>query len=91
MATINVVQYNILCQKLVTPEFYPRHKVENLNDTTRFERLKIKLDEFIKTDSIICLQEVSQSWSGRLHDYFAKHEYSFVYSLYGNAFLILFI
>ena len=36
--------------------------------------------------AVICLQEVSQSWAGPLHVYFAERGYSLIADLYGKPF-----
>jgi exonuclease III len=45
-----------------------------------------KLDDEIERKSIICLQEVSTLWAGKLHAYFAAKGYHFITALYGNKF-----
>ncbi len=44
----------------------------------------MKLDKEVAEGSIICLQEVSKLWGGKLHQYFANRGYYMVTSLYGN-------
>jgi 2',5'-phosphodiesterase len=45
-----------------------------------------KLEEQVATRAIICLQEVSLSWSGPLHAFFAAHQFHFVFANYGSFF-----
>lgn len=82
--TISIVQYNILCSKLATPIFYPKCNPADLDDAKRFNLTKTKLLDHIKTNSIICLQEVPQSWLRNFNDFFTSNKYIFMPCLYGN-------
>lgn len=57
-----------------------------LDPDYRYKRLLLKLEEEIKIASVICLQEVSTEWAGRLHSFFVSHNYYFVTGLYGKKF-----
>jgi mRNA deadenylase 3'-5' endonuclease subunit Ccr4 len=81
---INVVQYNILSSKLATADFYLKCNPTHLRPEYRLEKIKNKLAGYIEKDAVFCLQEVPQTWSGELHDYFSLNNYSFITSLYGN-------
>lgn len=83
---VNIVQYNILCGKLATPESYLECDPADLDPTTRLNRIFIKLKEYTSSGSVICLQEVPQTWLGPLHDFFSSSKYAFITSLYGNSF-----
>ena len=83
--TINIVQYNILCGKLATQDFYDECKPADLEPNTRLARITSKLAEFIVNRAIICLQEVPQTWLGPLHDFFSESGYTLITSLYGHA------
>ena len=50
----------------------------------RLERLTRKLAAEVSAEAVICLQEVSLSWAGPLHAFFASRGYHFVFSSYGR-------
>ena len=43
-----------------------------------------KLDNETAQDSVICLQEVSTAWAGKMHVFFEQRGYTFVTANYGN-------
>lgn len=43
-----------------------------------------KIQEHIKEEAIICLQEVSETWLNYLYAKFAALDYNMFYSLYGD-------
>ena len=45
-----------------------------------------RLEEEVARGSVVCLQEVSEVWGGRLVGFFARHQYMFVHCNYGNRF-----
>lgn len=45
-----------------------------------------QLKPFVEADAIICLQEISLSWSGRMLPWFESRGYSLVTNCYGNPF-----
>ena len=86
MSTVKVATYNVLSSHLGGADYYTACKPGNLDAKARLERVKAKLDRQIASKAIICLQEVSTSWAGELHSYFAKAGYHFVTGLYGRRF-----
>lgn len=86
MENIRVVQYNILCPKLATSKMYPKTDSKFLDPEYRFDSIWNKLSEHMKANAIICLQEVPETWTGRLYDLFASNNYSMFYTLYGNIY-----
>jgi len=86
MSLINVVQYNILAPKLCTEKHFPKCASDSLKKEVRWNRLLIKLREETTRNSIICLQEVSQEWCGKLTVFFENYGYSFITRLYGNQY-----
>lgn len=84
--TISVATYNILSSSLSDKKSFPGYKDENINPQNRYLLLLNKLNRYIKKYAIICLQEVSQEWSGPLHTHFYSHEYTMIYSQYGGEF-----
>lgn len=84
--TIRVVSYNVLSSHLSAPNYFQACKPENLSPDARLEKVRDKLRGEMERQSIICMQELSTSWSGKLHGYFYKNDYHFITALYGNKF-----
>lgn len=84
MSTVKITTYNVLSSHLAAPGWFQACKPEFLDPKYRLESLKRKLDEECASNSVICLQEVSHSWAGPLHSYFANRDYHLVTALYGN-------
>jgi len=82
--TINVVSYNVLSSSLSSPNYFHTCSPKDCDPDTRFKRLLVKLEKVMPNSSIICLQEVSREWCGRLHVFFARNKYRFITSLYGS-------
>jgi len=81
-----IFSYNILSSHLSDPEYYTACDPANLDPDTRLARTIAKLDLETQQKSIVCLQEVSISWAGKLHKFFADRNYYFVTGQYGNPF-----
>eukprot|EP00511_Aplanochytrium_stocchinoi_P007510 CAMPEP_0204837708 /NCGR_PEP_ID=MMETSP1346-20131115/28730_1 /ASSEMBLY_ACC=CAM_ASM_000771 /TAXON_ID=215587 /ORGANISM="Aplanochytrium stocchinoi, Strain GSBS06" /LENGTH=328 /DNA_ID=CAMNT_0051973327 /DNA_START=288 /DNA_END=1274 /DNA_ORIENTATION=+ len=45
-----------------------------------------KLEDEVNRQAIICLQEVSALWEGRLHRFFSSNEYYYIHSGYGSKY-----
>ena len=84
--SINVSTYNVLSSHLCEPNYFIKCDENHLDPVYRFAQLKSKLDNEISMQSVICLQEVSGDWAGRLHSYFVLNKYYFITGLYGNQF-----
>lgn len=83
---IRVTSYNVLSSHLASPSHFSYCKPEILDSNYRFQLLCQKLDKEIEKKSIICLQEVSTDWAGKLYVYFLSKKYYFIPILYGNKF-----
>lgn len=81
-----LTSYNVLSSHLASPGYFVFCKPEYLDPDYRFNGLLSKLDHEIDSQSIVCLQEVSHQWAGRLHTYFASKRYHFITGLYGGKF-----
>jgi hypothetical protein len=81
---VKVTQYNVLSSHLGGANYFTACNPNFLNPATRLEKLKEKLLDEIESNSIICLQEVSTTWAGPLHAFFASNNYSFITALYGG-------
>ena len=81
-----IFSYNILSSHLSDPEHFTACDRANLDPNTRLERTIAKLDLETNQKSLICLQEVSISWAGKLHKFFVDRNYYFVTAQYGKPF-----
>lgn len=81
-----IVSYNILSSHLANPEHFASCDPVHLDANNRLEQILAKLTPYIQQQSIICLQEVSITWAGPLHAFFAAHGYYFTTAQYGGAF-----
>jgi 2',5'-phosphodiesterase len=86
LARVKVASYNVLSTHLAAPDFYRKYQPSILEANYRLKKLQEKLDNEIKENSIICLQEVSTQCAGVLHPYFAKNNYYFIASHYGHKY-----
>ena len=81
---VEVVQYNVLSDSLCTPDMYIASDPAILTEAYRFDKLTEKLQSQIIKGAIVCLQEISQNWVGRLHVFFKQYAYTFITTTYGN-------
>lgn len=81
---VRVVTYNILSSSLASPKHFTQCKPRNLDSGNRYKKIVEKLIEEIKAGSVICLQEVSLLWAGKLESIFHKNGYHFIQTQYGN-------
>jgi mRNA deadenylase 3'-5' endonuclease subunit Ccr4 len=81
---VEVVQYNILSDALCTPDMYIESDPDILTERYRFDKLTEKLRNQIVRHAIICLQEISQNWIGKLHVFFKQFAYTFICTTYGH-------
>ena len=82
-ANIRVTTYNVLSSHLAEPTYFTSCDPKNLDALVRLERVQKKLSVEMEKRSIIGLQEVSMTWSGPLHAFFANRGYHVVSHLYG--------
>lgn len=85
-ALAHVVSYNVLSSSLAEASHFPSCDPGDLDAHTRLSRLLAKLEEPIASRAVICLQEVSLSWAGPLHAFFATRQFHFVVASYGSYF-----
>lgn len=79
-----VLSFNVLSSSLSPCENYPKALPEDCDPDTRLNRLFSLLDSYVeKGRAIICMQEVSRDWHGKMIPYFRSHGYTLVASLYG--------
>lgn len=83
---VKVVSYNVLSSALAKTSQFPYSDPSDLVANVRLNRLFDKLVGPVAERAIICLQEVSLSWSGPLHAYFSKRSFHLVMSSYGSYF-----
>lgn len=82
--SFRIVTYNILSSHLSAASWFPHCQPENCDPDNRYDKVIEKLEEEIRLESIICLQEVSELWLGRLHCFFSDRRYYLVNSNYGT-------
>mmetsp|Transcript_8656 Transcript_8656/g.10219 ORF Transcript_8656/g.10219 Transcript_8656/m.10219 type:complete len:121 (-) Transcript_8656:7-369(-) len=85
-ARFRVCTYNVLCSSLCNVTVYSFCKPENVHPEVRWIRLMEKLEDEVNRQAIICLQEVSALWEGRLHRFFSSNEYYYIHSGYGSKY-----
>lgn len=83
---VEVVQYNLLSSHLSQPSYFWHNDEEDLDPTTRLQRVKAKLKPMIERGAIVCLQECSRTWISAFHIYFQQCGYYFISSSYGWRF-----
>ena len=81
---ISVVTYNLLSPNLCINKYFPYCSKEALDTEKRMSLIQGKLTCEIGNNSIICLQEVSESWCCQLKIFFDNLKYDMIYRLYGN-------
>ena len=79
---VNVISYNVLSSSLASPSYFQSCNPQNLYAEKRFAKLTAKLEEQVKRKAVICLQEVSTAWAGKLHTFFQKEDYYLISSHY---------
>ena len=83
---VRITSYNILSESLCNEKSYPFNNPEYVREDYRFPLIKSKIDEEIKKQSIVCMQEVTQKFAGEAHVFFQKKGYHVITGLYGNHF-----
>ena len=71
-ASARVVTYNVLSSHLAEPTYFTHCDPDDLRAETRLTRVMEKLDAETARRAVIGLQEVSMTWAGPLHAYFAE-------------------
>jgi len=82
--SIRISTFNVLSSHLSSPTWFTACRLEDLDPETRYVRMLGWLEDEIKLQTIICLQEISQDWVGKLHVYFSQRGYKFIHSTYGS-------
>ena len=82
---LNLVTYNVLCSSLCAPTYFKHCPEDHLDPKRRLDRVLAALDEHVSRNAVICLQEVSTLWVGRLHAFFQERDYHLVHSSYARA------
>jgi len=83
---VRIAQYNILSDSLDAPDHYIHCDPNDLDHEIRFQRVAAKLEEQMRAGAVLCLQEVSRNWAGRLIPLFEKHGYTYASALTGSKF-----
>eukprot|EP00929_Paragymnodinium_shiwhaense_P122819 TRINITY_DN9597_c0_g1_i1.p1 TRINITY_DN9597_c0_g1~~TRINITY_DN9597_c0_g1_i1.p1 ORF type:complete len:561 (+),score=111.84 TRINITY_DN9597_c0_g1_i1:108-1790(+) len=82
--TVEVVSWNVLSSHLSKKDYYWHNKEDDLDPKARLQRVLRKLEAQVERGAVICLQEVSTTWSSQFHVFFQQRGYHMVYSHYGN-------
>lgn len=82
--TARVATYNVLSSALSDPDYFTHCDAANLDPDTRYARVIARLGPEMERNAIICLQEVSREWAGKLHSFFAQRGYHFVVDTYSK-------
>jgi len=92
---VRVIQWNLLSPALADPKSFPKCNPDALDPEYRWNSIKTTIEHQIMISSVgaggimfpvFCLQEICQTWLGRLITLFEKHNYGFVHRLYGVPF-----
>jgi len=86
LAKMRIVQYNVLSDSLDSPDHYTFCDPADLDHDTRFKRVVAQLEEQMKEGAVLCLQEVSRNWGGKLVPLFEQHGYTCATALTGSQF-----
>ncbi len=81
-----VVSYNVLSSSLCSSEDFVHCGPADCDSNRRYERVFAKVDREMGRRAVICLQEVSHEWYGRLCAHFARRDYFVVSSNYSSKF-----
>lgn len=84
--SIHVAQYNLLSDKLCSPEFFCYSPADACDNTKRLCKVKEKLEEQMAKKAILCLEEVSRDWGAELVTFFEKHDYAYAAALTGDSY-----
>jgi hypothetical protein len=88
VSKVRVLTYNVLSSHLCGPSYFTKCTPKALDPTQRYKKLIRRLEKEVKghPQPVICLQEVSRPWSGKLTAWFSERNYAYVPSLYGRAY-----
>lgn len=84
--TVRIVTYNVLSPNLCSAGFFSLSEAGACDPSKRLERVKKKLREEMRLDSVLCLQEVSRAWGAELVPFFEENGYSYSAALTGGPF-----
>ena len=82
--TIKVISYNILSPFLCHDGEFIGYNAGHLQWQSRKQLLFNYLQKWIEDSPIICLQEISFNWKGKLEEFFRKNNYTFFTMNYGH-------
>ena len=72
---LRVVSYNVLSDGLCDADFFDCCAPADVDNRTRLEKIKRKLEAEMQQGAVICLQEISRNWAGELLPLYEKHGY----------------
>lgn len=74
---VRVASYNVLSDSLSEPSHFFKCQPDDLDENVRFQRVKTQLLGEIEKGSVLCIQELSRNWGGKLIPFFEEHGYSY--------------
>ena len=83
---LRLVSYNVLSDALCDAEFFDCCAPEDVDNDTRLARVKRKLQEEMEQGAVICLQEISRNWAGKLLPLYEQYGYGHMEACSGSAF-----
>lgn len=81
--SIRITTYNILSPELCNPETYPTADPVDLDAENRKVKIILYLNYAMTCNDVICLQEVSMSWTTNLQLMFERARWSYTWFAYG--------
>jgi mRNA deadenylase 3'-5' endonuclease subunit Ccr4 len=89
-ATMQIVTYNVLTPSYCNKKTYPFADDAVLDDRRRLELLKSRIEEMISSQNglqttIVCLQEVCESWANDFSAFFGTLGYAMQSTHYGSS------
>lgn len=84
MSPHRIVTYNVLSSRLARPDYFTACRPRDLKANVRLPKILDELDGEVERGAILCLQEISTTWAGELHRFFAGRDYHLVTALYAG-------
>jgi mRNA deadenylase 3'-5' endonuclease subunit Ccr4 len=83
---VRVITYNLLAQELINDKRFPSPKVKPHYKLFENRLIKTKslLTSWMKSNLVICLQEVSEEWIRNLSVFFTEYNYSVIMCQYSH-------
>lgn len=88
LGKILIATFNILANIYCTPDAYqrPDYNPEDLKIDVRYSRILNKIKPIMKSQGVLCFQEVDVTTYSKLRPFFKEHDYDMYYSSYRGYF-----